>query len=54
MHNKELNNNKLSKKHSFDEVKYQFLAACCGNSYYFFLSLLAISVNRVFLQFGSN
>lgn len=40
MHNKELNNNKLSEKHSFDEVKYQFLAACCGNSCYILLMLV--------------
>lgn len=33
LNNKELNNNnQITEKRSFDKVKYQFLAACCGNN----------------------
>lgn len=41
MNNKELNNNninKITKKFSFDEVKYQFVAAFCGNFFFNFYS----------------
>lgn len=48
MDNNELNNNnKIRKKFSFDEVKYQFLAAFCGNFFFFFLIIILENINRI-------